>query len=137
MTGRPRHTPTSHSSPVTAGARTPPVCSMSSNQSTSVRSVGRITPPAATCQGIFKINEPVICGCFVFYKIFDVKTQADPPESEHEHSQEVPGVREDVRQHARPLHARPHSQPQPQVQHLWEGVLQTLASEGSPQVTRI
>ena len=61
-----------------------------------------------------------------------IQTQADPPEPEHEHRQEVPGVREDVRQHARPLHARPHSQPQPQVQHLWEGVLQTLASEGSP-----
>ena len=73
----------------------------------------------------------------IWYLLFYVQTQADPPESEHEHSQEVPGVREDVRQHARPLHARPDSQPQPQVQHLREGFLQALASEGSPQVRKI
>ena len=68
------------------------------------------------------------------YKILNIQTQADPPEPEHEHRQEVPGVREDVRQHAGPLHARPDPQSQPQVQHLWQSFLQTLASQGPPQV---
>ena len=51
MTERPRPTPTSPSLPVTGGARTLPVCSMSTSQSTSARSVARTTPPAATSPG--------------------------------------------------------------------------------------
>ena len=46
-------------------------------------------------------------------------------------------LRQDVRQHARPLYARAHPQPQPQVSHVWESLLSTLAFEGTLKVIQV
>ena len=65
---------------------------------------------------------------YLYLEILFQQTQADPPEPLHEHGQEVWSLWQDVREHARPEHARAHTQPQPQVSHMWESFLQTLAA---------